>query len=399
MAGATSESLGNLQLHDLSTYQPETLGRCTACVLPRTLRGIEFDSQGRCGVCRAGPVASAQHKSDDRPPISLADWLADIRTRAAGCSHDCVVGLSGGRDSTYLLYKLAREHGLRCLVVYYRTPFTSDVIDANVRRAVQIVGAKLVEADISQAHHVRVARDCTLLWRRHPTSELINLSCAVCKLVHRELFRVARDHRVPTIVLGGTKHEEVQFLPAYTASDETAAAHSFLAQGRKMLRVFQRGMSLLMKCPRVLRHVPVGAKAALLYITPHTNYLQLRYRDVQCVDYFFLMDYDEARCMDTIRRELGWERPPDCITDWRADCSFAELKNFMFLKTMGASYTDAYVANVVRSGEITRAQALERLAHDAQIAWGRIRHAAEVLELPADFFDGGEYARVTQASP
>ncbi len=111
MAGATSESLGNLQLHDLSTYQPETLGRCTACVLPRTLRGIEFDAQGRCGVCRAGPAASVQHKSDDRPPVSLADWLADIRARAAGCSHDCVVGLSGGRDSTYLLYKLAQnEH-------------------------------------------------------------------------------------------------------------------------------------------------------------------------------------------------------------------------------------------------------------------------------------------------
>lgn len=384
---------------DVTRIKTEQVERCVSCVLPRTLKEVSFDVSGRCSVCgdRQIPPVTSPLEEDYEPQLQA--FVNDLRNRGTGHQYDCLVGISGGRDSTYLLHQLSRKHGLRCLAAYYRTPFTHSVVDDNVRRTAKILNVPLIDISISQERHRKVARDACLLWKKKPSAELINLSCVVCKLVHRELYRIARAHDVPTIVLGGNKYEEAQFLPAYVAGDEEAGAHSFLSQARKSLRVMRRGIAFLVKRPSIIRHLPMGVRASLMYLTPHTSYLQLRYPGVHAVEYFYVRPYDEKDCVRTIREELDWRLPPDYKTDWRADCAFADLKNYMFLKTVGVSYMDAFLSNMVRDGTITRDEALRRLADEGTISWERIRHAADVLDLPIEFFDGGERAAVSSARP
>lgn len=392
---------GACGITDATRINPEQLDRCVSCVLPRTLKEVAFDGRGKCSVCGDGQISSATSplKQDYQP--QLQKFVEDLRNGGVGRKYDCLVGLSGGRDSTYLLHQLSRKHGLRCLAAYYRTPFTHSVVDDNVRRTAKTLNVPLIDISISQEQHRKIARDFCLLWKKKPSAELINLSCVACKLVHRELYRIARANDVACIVLGGNKYEEAQFLPAYVASDEDAGAHSFLSQARKSLRVIRRGLAILAKRPSIIRHLPMGIKAALMYLTPHTSYLQLRYPGVRAVEYFYVRPYDENDCRRTIREELDWKLPPGYKTDWRADCAFADLKNYMFLKTVGASYLDAYLSNMVRDGTITRDEALQRLNQEGTISWERIRHAADVLNLPIEFFDGGERAAVSdvQQSP
>ena len=103
------------------------VGRCDTCVLPRTSRLIRFEGT-TCSIC----AGSRSRDATEMEPEHLDRFVDRIKEAGRGRPFDCVVGLSGGRDSTYLLHQLVRRHGLRCLAGYYRTPYTPDTIDANV---------------------------------------------------------------------------------------------------------------------------------------------------------------------------------------------------------------------------------------------------------------------------
>lgn len=357
--------------------------RCTYCVLPRSLQTITFSEDGVCSLCSSAKQNTEKSCKTEKSEEKLNEIIEGIRARGKGSDYDCLIGLSGGQDSTYLLYLLTQKHKLRTLAVYYRTPFTHDVIDRNVRRIVKQLDVKLVEINISWDLHLEVAKKYFLLWQKKPLPEIANLTCVVCKLVNREVFRIARAYDIKSIVCGGNKYEELQILPAFRDEDLTDKAHSFWNQFRKMLQTFKKGISLLSKCPSVIRYLPISVKVSLLYITLHTPYLRLRYRDIYCVDYFFHTEWNEADCVKTIQSKLGWELPPGCLGTWKADCDFADVKNYMFYKATGATYAETMLSNLIRDGQITREEALKRLGKSSGVSWVKIKRALDKMGLPA----------------
>jgi len=160
---------------------------------------------------------------------------------------------------------------------------------------------------------------------------------------------------------------------------------SFLTQIQKMLMVVRRGLSLLGAYPGLWRHIPLGIRASVLYIGPHTPFLRLRYPNIQPVEYFYHAEWDEAGGQAALR-EMGWELPAGFISTWKADCTFAELKNFMFHETMGMTYMDAMLSNMVRAGILSRDEALSRIEVEGQVCQERLADACRVLELPDGFY-------------
>lgn len=355
--------------------------RCALCVLPRGAQAVSFSEESICGCClaarRHGDNASEPQEDAGR----LEEVIEKIRVRGRGRPYDCVVGLSGGRDSSYLVYLLTHKHGLRCLAASYLTPFSPETIEENIRRIVRTLNIPLVDMRISRDLHLKVARECLLLWRRHPLPALANLACASCKLVNREIFRVTKEHGCKSIVCGANKYELVQFLPAHQEAD-ARERQSFTNQARIALGVFGKGTRLLLGHPVLMRRLPLFAKTSLLYLNAHTAFLQARYPNVYSVEYFYCAPWKESECVETIQSKLGWQLPPGCSTSWRADCDFAEVKEYMFHQMMGATYTDALLSNMIRAGEITREEALARLEAMSGLAWERIERAMDKLGLP-----------------
>ena len=136
------------------------LKRCNQCILPNTSKFFQFDENGTCCLCNLANIQKpANHSSgmskDDEDKL-LLEYIDKIRKRGENRKYDCVVGVSGGRDSTFLLYLLTQKYKFRCLAVYYRTPFTSDLIDSNIRRIVKELGADLKEIEISHEYHKKI---------------------------------------------------------------------------------------------------------------------------------------------------------------------------------------------------------------------------------------------------
>ncbi len=269
----------------------EAAGRCTSCLIPSTVKNIPFNG-GTCSLCAACSDGEAAKKAQAMED-GLEDLIEGIRVRGRGAQYDCLLGLSGGRDSTYLAHLLVRKHRLRVLAAYYRTPFTPDVTDQNVRRTVQALGITLINLDIDPKRHADIARKFFLMWLKRPLPELANLTCAECKLVNRELARLAKLHNVRTTVSGGNRLEKVQFLPA--ARKEGEHAEALWVNMRRMFRIAKRGAGVVRQCPSVLALLPTCVKASVMYINTHTPYMKLRYPEMGKIDVFQPRQVDRDR--------------------------------------------------------------------------------------------------------
>ncbi len=368
----------------------KTIERCNTCILPNSCDLIPFDSDGTCFLCKSTRVAGAQTEEKKFDEKELLDHIERIRIKGEGRPYDCVVGVSGGRDSTWLIYLLTQKHQLRCLAVYYRTPFTSDTIDQNIRRIVKQLGADFEEIQLSREYHQRITREMILLWKKKPHRVIINMACAPCKLLNREIYRITDRHNVPTIIYGTNIYEAVQIAAGVSQKHvligKSTRVFTLTNKMKKSCSLMWDGIKLLCTSPALWKYLFLGIKSSIMYISPHTFYLALRYRGVEIFDYFYSGQWDESECEKALNA-LGWQRPPGCNSSWKADCSFAEIKNVLFQNTIGITYADAFFSNMLRAGVMSRKEALRRVQTEGQFSPQRLKEVKEILDLNEEIFE------------
>jgi hypothetical protein len=362
------------------------IDRCRLCVLPKS-DFFGFDDDGTCRLCNAARRTSTVSRDVEGLQERLEKYIQRIKERGRRRPFDCIVGISGGRDSSYLLYLLTHKHHLRCLSAYYRTPFTSNVTDANVRRLTDKLNVPLVEIDVSKELHRRIAKELTILWTEKPHPVIANMACAPCKLVNREIFKIARANSIKAVIYGGSRFEALQISSGVsrgaTLTTNVMAAKQLrlVAQLQTSLLLMKRGVEALRISNKLWKYFPLGFQASVMYISLHTPYFRFRYPDILALDYFYFSEWEETECEKALM-ELGWELPPGCKSSWKSDCSFVELKNYMFRKMTGMTYMDAYMSNMVRAGTLSREEALRRIKVEGTISAERLSEVCEILELP-----------------
>ena len=221
-----------------------------------------------------------------------------------------------------------------------------------------------------------------MLWKNQPLPILANLACAPCKLLNREVFKICRQYDIKSIVFGGNPYEAFQFGPASTISQRRG--HSFTPMLLRTLSNINKGIGLIVKHINLWRDIQIFFQSSIMYFNPHTCYLRIRYPDIYRIDYFHHYEWNESE-MEKVLAYLKWKLPPGCNSTWRADCSFEELKNYMFYKSIGATHTDALFSNMVRMGILSRDDALRRIEVEGKISRERLSECYNILELPQDF--------------
>lgn len=114
--------------------------RCTRCGLPETHETIAFDDHGVCNICR-----QHEYKKD------AIDWTANkkalgelIEEHRGKFAYDCIVPFSGGKDSTWTLYYLVKEFGVKPLVVRFDHGFLRPNLDENVKKTIRHLGVDML---------------------------------------------------------------------------------------------------------------------------------------------------------------------------------------------------------------------------------------------------------------
>ena len=171
--------------------------RCSKCVIPETYPGIQIDSDGLCNFCRDMP----EHQAPRRPgnPEKLLALIA--KHRLPDSPYDCAVALSGGRDSTYVLYYAVRVLGLRVLAFTVDHGLLPEHTRENIRKAVSI----LKVAHVMEPHTAmeRSTRAMLSAWLHRPSAATVSLLCLGCR---RAMFvavvDAARRNGTPVMING-----------------------------------------------------------------------------------------------------------------------------------------------------------------------------------------------------
>lgn len=107
---------------------------CSRCIYTEAVPAIKFDEQGVCNYCKMVDDLKDQYgtgfkKGEDE----LSRIFDEIKKAGKGKKYDCVVGVSGGVDSSYMLH-LAVERGLRPLAVHYDNTWNSGIATENIKK-------------------------------------------------------------------------------------------------------------------------------------------------------------------------------------------------------------------------------------------------------------------------
>jgi N-acetyl sugar amidotransferase len=116
---------------------------CTRCVMDTTASDIVFDENGFCNYCTTflKRMEKAQAKITDLQ-LHRDELISTIKANGKGKEYDCIVGVSGGVDSSYVLY-LAVKYGLRPLAVHLDNGWNSDLASQNIANMIDSLGVDL----------------------------------------------------------------------------------------------------------------------------------------------------------------------------------------------------------------------------------------------------------------
>jgi N-acetyl sugar amidotransferase len=161
---------------------------CRTCILPHTRPNIRFDANGENCNC-----ATAQKKA-------AVDWVEReqmfaqlvAETRAKGARYDCLIPVSGGKDSTWQVIK-ALEYGLKPLCVTWKTPARNVLGAANLQNLINL-GVEHIDFSINP----RVERRFTLKAFEKLGSPVIPMHMAL----HAIPLQIAVGLKIPLILWG-----------------------------------------------------------------------------------------------------------------------------------------------------------------------------------------------------
>jgi N-acetyl sugar amidotransferase len=97
-----------------------------------TVSGITFDENGICTFCHIHDELETKFALNEKTTRKLENLIAKIKKEGKGKKYDCIVGVSGGKDSSYALGKVV-EFGLRPLVVHFDNGWNSDLAVQNIK--------------------------------------------------------------------------------------------------------------------------------------------------------------------------------------------------------------------------------------------------------------------------
>jgi hypothetical protein len=319
------------------------MNRCVTCLLPDTYPRLRFDSQGSCNMCRHRPATLPQVRG-----LEALRKVVDKARRPHG--YDCLVALSGGRDSSYTLDFAVHDLQLRVLAVTYDNGYMPEQTRRNILGSVQKLG---VDHEFCRDAPVMDSVASFLMaFARKPDPALVAFLCNGCMSgMMKGLYGTARRHGVHLILSGGGEPETSFAEPLLQVRPERFGHRGSLVVGA--------GLRLAAN-PRYLLH----PRTLLSFLREGYARYMLKGGEIQYVSLFHYVPWDEGAIEERIHSRLGWRKPEGFTTNWRSDCQIHLIKQYFYRELLGFTKNDEILSNMIRERRLDRSEALERLERE-----------------------------------
>ena len=302
--------------------------QCTYCVMDTTDPEIVFDENGQCNHCRAYLKRVSgliyQGDSSDRQLKAIAEKIkADGKNRP----YDCLIGVSGGVDSSYTCY-LAKKLGLRPLAVHMDNGWNSEEAVKNIKTICNSL-------DIDYMSHV-------LNWEEFKDIQLAFLKASIVEMeiptdvaIPHSLHKIAAKNNIKYILSGGNLAGEA-ILPR---------TWFYYPKDSKLLKSIHRRF---------------GTRKIRSY--PTFDYMdEIYYKFIKGIRIIYPLNYtpySKPDAMEVLKNELGWVEYGAVHHEsmfTRIVLSYLQPLKFQ------VDYRKCTLSAQICNGIISREEALERL--------------------------------------
>ena len=175
---------------------------CANCVMDTTDSKITFDEKGVCDHCNTyyADILPKWH-TDDRGHKALEEIIDKIKKEGEGKDFDCLMGMSGGIDSSYLLYVMVEKYGLRPLVFHVDAGWNSQIAVNNIERLVDGLGLDLYTEVINWEE----IKDLQLAFFKSGVS---HVDTPQDHSFFATMYKFASKHKIKHILTGGNYSTE-----------------------------------------------------------------------------------------------------------------------------------------------------------------------------------------------
>lgn len=341
------------------------LRRCTRCVVPVTLPFSGLDDEATCAYCRHHEPQA--YRGDD----ALERHVAPHR-RSDG-RPDCVVPLSGGRDSCWALHYLTRELGLRPVAYTYDWGMVTDLARRNSSRLCGRLGVEhvIVSADIARKR--RYIRSNVEAWLRRPALGTVPLFMAGDKQFFYYAEQLRKQTETELLVFSMNPLERTDFKHGFCGiSGGGHGEHFFRLSMLGNLQIaLYYGKEYLLNPAYLNRSLWDTLFAYFAYFLMPHRYTQL----------YHYVPWDEAEIERTLLGEYDWETAPDTESTWRIGDGTASFYNYIYYMVAGFTENDTFRSNQVREGTIDRDEALRLTERDNRPRYDSIRWYCDTVGL------------------
>jgi len=298
---------------------------CSKCILNEKIDGVIIGDDGICNYCKEY-VPFSPYKESELLKIFK-------KTRKKKRIYDALVPISGGKDSTYVLYLAVNKYKLNVLTYTFDNGFMNDLAKENIERAVKKCGVD----------HVWVKHDLKLIHELYRTA-LVHSGeiCGICGTgIERSMLKISEAWKVPVILLGHSPAEANSF-----------TTENIYDQSR-LKAIIQKNRNINNE---MINRFLIYPK--LNFITSYLYTKSGRFGKKVNILYY-LNNPSDKEIGNIIKKEMDWKESDQSEYTRHFDCLAEPFSNYIRDKRFGYSRRLPQLSNMIRNKEITREEALK----------------------------------------
>lgn len=303
--------------------------QCIRCILDTNDDPeIRFNEKGECSYCQHYMhLAKSTLLPAKELEVKLQALLTDIRQRGKGKKYDSIMGVSGGVDSTYLAWK-AREWGLRPLLVHMDNGWNSELSVTNIENLVAKTGFDLYTYVIDWEEF----RD---IQRSFFKANVVDIELVSDHAIFCTLYNLASKHGIHYMLSGRNLVTE-EILPKNWIHNKGDSVN--------IISIHKEFGTVPLKTYPLMR--------------PSRKLYYLLWKKIQSVNLLDLVDYNKNHAKMILLNEIGWR---DYGGKHYESVFTRFYQGFILPKKFQIDKRRAHLSNLICSGQMTRAEALEEL--------------------------------------
>jgi len=323
--------------------------RCQNCNLPEGKFNVILNDKGICNYCEY----FEQNKAVVRNVAGRESLLVKrIQSLKGKYDYDALIGLSGGKDSTYVAYQMVKKYNFKVMAVTLDNGFLTDFARESIKKTVQKLGIEHVYYEPDWNIYRKFYKMCV---------QKMGNPCIACSIGGYFLsIKGCYENKIPFFVHGRTPFQMFRNFYANTRDaflllmKLNVMDHSFAA----LSKVYGSVNEAMRQTIGAMADSPQEAKEITDEFFVDSSKLTDEFVP-EFLSYFLFEEYDEELIKKHIENVLGWRRPEGDNLLGHYDCALHDAAGYMYRKLHDVDILEPDVAVMVRFGAISREKAKE----------------------------------------